>query len=75
MGVGVFPEREEIFVGDKRPDAGGIGICALRRLGLQGVGTSYSQMRQRSRPAVPDDTVVVENFLKLSGGGTALSGC
>ena len=32
-------------------------------------------MRQRSRPAVPDDAAVVENFLKLGGGGAALSGC
>jgi hypothetical protein len=32
-------------------------------------------MRQGSRPAVPDDAAVVENFLKLSSGGIALSGC
>jgi hypothetical protein len=32
-------------------------------------------MRQRSRPAVPDDAAVVEDLLKLSGGSTALSGC
>ena len=70
VGVGIFPEREEIFVGGECADAGGIGICALRRLGLQGVGTSYSQMRQRSRPAVPDDAAVVENLLKLGGGST-----
>jgi len=25
--VGVFPEREEIFVGGERPDAGSVGIC------------------------------------------------
>ena len=30
VGVGVFPEGEEIFVGGKRPDAGGIGIRSLR---------------------------------------------
>jgi hypothetical protein len=29
VGVGVFPEREEIFVGGERPDAGGIGIRSL----------------------------------------------
>ena len=33
------------------------------------------QMRQRSRPAVPDDAAVVENLLKLGGGGGALSTC
>jgi hypothetical protein len=29
VGVGVFPEGEEIFVGGERPDAGGIGIRSL----------------------------------------------
>ena len=29
--VGVFPEREEILIGGERPDAGGIGIRALRQ--------------------------------------------
>jgi hypothetical protein len=29
VGVGVFPEREEILVGGERPDAGGIGLPAL----------------------------------------------
>jgi hypothetical protein len=28
VGVGVFPEGEEIFVGGERPDASGIGIGA-----------------------------------------------
>src|SRR5271168_408221 len=74
VGVGVFPEGEEIFVGGERPDAGGIGIRALRGSRLQSVGTGHSQMRQRSRPAVPDDAAVVENLLKLSGGFVALSG-
>ena len=32
-------------------------------------------MSQRSRPAVPDNAAVVENLLKLGGGGFALSGC
>jgi hypothetical protein len=30
IGVGVFPEGEEIFVSGERPDAGGIGIRSLR---------------------------------------------
>ena len=47
VGVGVFPEGEEIFVGGERPDAGGIGIRSLRGSQLQGVGASHSQMRQR----------------------------
>jgi hypothetical protein len=29
-------------------------------------------MRQRSRPAVPDDAAVIENLLELGGGSTAL---
>src|SRR6202022_1791480 len=72
VGVGVFPEREEVLVGGERPDAGGIGIRALRGSRLQGIGTSHSQSRQRSRPAIPDDAAVVENLLKLGGGSAAL---
>src|SRR5438876_1476359 len=68
VGVGIFPEREEIFVSGECADAGGIGIRSLRGSRLQGVSTSYSQMRQCSRPAVPDEAAVVEDFLKLSGG-------
>src|SRR5271165_2257036 len=30
VGVGIFPEAEELFVGGECPDAGGIGIRALR---------------------------------------------
>src|ERR1035438_9847985 len=32
-------------------------------------------MRQRSRPAVPHDAAVVDDFLEFGGSGTALSGC
>jgi hypothetical protein len=56
------------------PDAGGIDIRPVRGSRLQDVGPSHSQTRQRSRPAIPDDPAVVENFLKL-GGRSALSGC
>ena len=62
VGVGVFPEREEIFVGGEGAGAGGVGICSPRGSRLQGVGTSHAQMRQRSRPAVPDNPAVVENI-------------
>jgi len=58
-GVGLFPEGKEVFVGGESPDAGGVGIPSLRRSRLQGVGTRHSQVRQRSRPADPDDTAVV----------------
>ena len=29
VGIGVFPEGEEILVGGESPDAGGVGICSL----------------------------------------------
>ena len=29
VGVGIFPEGEEVFVGGERPDTGGIGIRSL----------------------------------------------
>ena len=74
VGVGVFPEGEEIFVGGERPDAGGIGIRALRGFRLQCLSASHAQMRQRSRPTVPHDAAVVDDLLKLVGGSTALSG-
>jgi hypothetical protein len=54
-----FHSREKIFVGGERPNAGGIGIRALRGSGLQCVRTSHSQTRQRSRPTIPHDPVVV----------------
>jgi hypothetical protein len=63
------------FHNSRCPSAGGIGIRALRGSRLQGIGTSHAQMRQRSRPAVPDDPAVVENSLELSGSSTALPGC
>src|ERR1022692_2986859 len=75
VGVGVFPEGEKIFVGGEGADASGIGIRSVRSSCLHSVRTSHSQMRQRSRPAVPDDPAMVENPLKLGGGSTALSGC
>ncbi len=73
VGISIFPEGEEIFVGSKRPDPGGIGIRDLRGSRLQSVGASHSQMRQRSRPAVPDDAAVVDDLLKLGGRRRALS--
>src|SRR3984885_13832494 len=75
VGVGILPEGEKILVGGERADAGGVGICSLRSSRLQGVGTGYAQMRQRSRPAVLDDAAVVDDFLKLGGRSGALSGC
>ncbi len=39
VGVGIFPESEEIFVGGERPGAGRVGIRSLRGSRLQGIGT------------------------------------
>jgi hypothetical protein len=59
----------------ERPDAGGIGIRSLRGSRLQGIGTSHAQMRQGSRPAVPDNAAVIDDLLKLGGSSAAMSGC
>src|SRR5438876_1281564 len=59
VGVGVFPEGEEVLVR-------ALCFCTV---GCHRVGTSELKTRQRSRPAVPDDPAVVENLLKLGGGG------
>src|SRR5580692_8551641 len=73
VAVGLFPECEEVFVSGESTDAGGIGSRSLRGSRLQGIGPSDSQRRQRSRPAVPHDAVVIDNLLKLSRGGSTLS--
>src|ERR1700722_1873175 len=67
VGIGVFPEGEEVFVCRKCSNAGGIAISTLRSSHLQCVGTSGAQTRQGSRPAVPDNSVVVENPPELRG--------
>jgi hypothetical protein len=74
VGVGVFPKGEEVLVSGERPNAGSVGIRALHGFRLQCIRTSHAQMRQRSRPAVPDDPAVVENLLELGGGFFALPG-
>src|ERR1700756_4710442 len=38
VGVGVFPEGEEVFVSSQCPDAGGVGVRSLRGSRLQGIG-------------------------------------
>src|ERR1700746_1525943 len=79
VGIGIFPEREEIFVSDESADASSIGIrtlpLSLKSSRLQGIGASHAQMRQSPRPAVPDDAAVVKNPRKLGGSRAALSGC
>src|SRR5215469_2361127 len=73
VGVGVFPQCEEILIGGEGASVGGVGICALRSFCLHGVGTRQAQMCQCSRSAVPDDTVVVEQLLELGGCGCTVA--
>ena len=44
-GVGVFPEREEVFVRSQGTDPGGVGICTVRGFRQQCVRPRYSQTR------------------------------
>jgi hypothetical protein len=64
VGVGVFPEGEEIFVGGEGASVGEIGIRSLplplKHFRLQRIGTGHAQVRQRSGLAVPDDAVWVK---------------
>ncbi len=45
VGIGVFPEREKIFIGGEGPHTSGIGIRTLRGSRLQSVRPRQSQMR------------------------------
>ena len=78
VGIGVFPEREEVLVRGECPDAGAMGIRALplslKSSRVQGIRPSHAQIRQRSRPAVPDDAAVVDDLLELGGGLRRLVG-
>src|ERR1700684_3815249 len=73
VGVGVFPEGEEVFVGCEGANARGVGIGSARGFRPKDFGRSHAQARQSSRPAVPDDAAVVENFLKFGSSGVVLS--
>ena len=66
VGIGVFPEREEVFVSGKGANASGIRIRTLRHSRLQRVRPRHTQLCQRSRPAVPYDAVGIEKLLKNS---------
>jgi hypothetical protein len=61
VGVGVFPEREEAFVSGERPNAGGVGIRALRGSRLQSVGAPHTQMFQ----GLPHQLLHARLFLRL----------
>jgi hypothetical protein len=72
--ISIFPKRKGILVSGKRPTARKISVRSLRTSSLKRIRPSHAQMRQRSRPAVPDDAAVVDDLLKLGGGLFALSG-
>src|SRR5436309_12794274 len=65
VGVGVFPEREEILVRALR-----FGGVACHR-----VGTSELKTRQCSGHKVHDDAAMVEELLELCSCGGAVVGC
>ena len=68
VGVGVFPEREEIFVGGERPDASGIRIRALRS--SRPARRWRASHRRANSPvrATPGDAVVVDRKHTVSFG-------
>jgi len=45
IGVGVSPQREEVFVGSEGAGAGCVSIGSLRGLRLKRVGTGHSETR------------------------------
>jgi hypothetical protein len=62
VGVGVFPEIEEILVGS-------LGLGLVPR---QNERSAALQVRQRADGIGGDDPAMIENFLKLGGGFRAL---
>src|SRR6266478_451985 len=71
--VGVFPQREEIFVRAECPDAGRVGVRALQGSCLHYVGAGETYMRERPREAISNDSPVLQYLLKLGGTLLALS--
>ena len=64
VGVGVFPEGEEILIG-------GAGLGGIAR---ESVGTGQAEMGECTQRAVDHDAAVVDKPLKLCGCGTAVVG-
>ena len=71
--ISVFPQREEIFVGGKCPDASRVGVRALQGSCLYYVGAGETYMRERPREAISNDSPVLQYLLKLGGTLLALS--
>jgi hypothetical protein len=63
VGVGVFPEREEILIG-------GLGFGGVA---LQGVSSAELEMGERSDGFVYCNSGMVEDFLELGGCLAALT--
>ena len=62
VGVGVFPEGEEILIG-------GAGFCGVAG---ESVGAGEFEMSQGADEAIGDKAAMVEDFLKLGGRGGSL---
>ena len=58
VGIGVFPEREEILVLD----------AGLRQVTLDGIGAAEAKMGEGTDGFVEYDTAMVEDFLELPSG-------
>ena len=66
VGIGVFPEGEEILVGGASLVAGG-GIV----LGIEGIGAGQAEARASTPGEITDDSVVVDELPELRCRGTA----
>jgi hypothetical protein len=42
VGVSIFPEGQEVFVGGESPDAGGVGLRSMHGSRLKSIGTSHA---------------------------------
>ena len=63
VGIGVFPQGEEVLIGRSGFDG----------FPLHGIGSTDLEMRQRTDGLVHNDTAMVEDFLELGGGFPALA--
>src|SRR2546425_13266408 len=64
VGVGVFPEREEVLVGG----------ASLSSVAGERVGTGKAEMGQRPEWEIQYDSTMFEELLKLCGRGGAVMG-
>ena len=62
IGIGVFPESKEVLI----RSAGFGGVTG------KGVSAGEAEMRQGARPAIGDESAVIENLLELGSRGVSL---